>query len=192
MSTAFERDRRVGRAAAVARARRVRLRSRGGRSSTPSRVGAKRVANGTSGSATAGTLTGHNEVVATFDSVNPARPGGGAGHVHRGNRRRRRPRGRRSERRAARVGAAPDPGTRRAHRPRCRRASPTARVSSPTLVRREAGKVLVEAGGDVQEAIDMGRFVAGQGRAALGSVVAVRAVRTRWRGRRASRSGSSG
>ncbi len=32
--------------------------------------------------------------------------------------------------------------------------------------------MLVEAGGDVQEAVDMGRFVAGQGRAALGSVVA--------------------
>ena len=40
------------------------------------------------------------------------------------------------------------------------------------LVAREAGKVLVEAGGDVQEAVDMGRFVAGQGRAALGEVVA--------------------
>ena len=37
---------------------------------------------------------------------------------------------------------------------------------------REAGKVLVEAGGDVQEAVDMGRFVAGQGRAAMGEVVA--------------------
>jgi aldehyde dehydrogenase (NAD+) len=39
------------------------------------------------------------------------------------------------------------------------------------LVSREAGKVLVEAGGDVQEAVDMGRFVAGQGRAALGQTV---------------------
>jgi aldehyde dehydrogenase (NAD+) len=39
------------------------------------------------------------------------------------------------------------------------------------LVAREAGKVLVEAGGDVQEAVDMGRFVAGQGRAAMGHVV---------------------
>ncbi len=38
------------------------------------------------------------------------------------------------------------------------------------LVTREAGKVLVEAGGDVQEAIDMAAFVAGQGRAAWGSV----------------------
>ena len=37
------------------------------------------------------------------------------------------------------------------------------------LVGREAGKVLVEAGGDVQEAIDMGRFVAGQGRARHGA-----------------------
>ncbi|HVM52743.1 MAG TPA: aldehyde dehydrogenase family protein [Acidimicrobiales bacterium] len=38
------------------------------------------------------------------------------------------------------------------------------------LVAREAGKVLVEAGGDVQEAIDMAGFVAGQGRAAWGTV----------------------
>ena len=39
------------------------------------------------------------------------------------------------------------------------------------LVAQEAGKVLVEAGGDVQEAIDMGRFVAGQGRQAWGETV---------------------
>ncbi|HEY1737813.1 MAG TPA: aldehyde dehydrogenase family protein [Acidimicrobiia bacterium] len=38
------------------------------------------------------------------------------------------------------------------------------------LVTREAGKVLVEAGGDVQEAIDMAAYVAGQGRASWGSV----------------------
>jgi len=39
------------------------------------------------------------------------------------------------------------------------------------LVAREAGKVLVEAGGDVQEAVDMATFVAGQGRAAWGDLV---------------------
>jgi acyl-CoA reductase-like NAD-dependent aldehyde dehydrogenase len=39
------------------------------------------------------------------------------------------------------------------------------------LVSRECGKVLVEAGGDVQEAIDMAAFVAGQGRAAWGETV---------------------
>lgn len=39
-----------------------------------------------------------------------------------------------------------------------------------SLVAREAGKVLVEAGGDVQEAIDMAAFIAGQGRAAWGTV----------------------
>jgi alpha-ketoglutaric semialdehyde dehydrogenase len=39
------------------------------------------------------------------------------------------------------------------------------------LVAREAGKVLVEAGGDVQEAVDMAHFVAGQGRSAWGEVV---------------------
>src|SRR5256885_17163187 len=36
------------------------------------------------------------------------------------------------------------------------------------LVSRECGKILVEAGGDVQEAVDMANFVAGQGRAARG------------------------
>src|SRR3954453_107414 len=39
------------------------------------------------------------------------------------------------------------------------------------LVSREAGKVLVEAGGDVQEAMDMAAFVAGQGRGAWGDTV---------------------
>jgi acyl-CoA reductase-like NAD-dependent aldehyde dehydrogenase len=39
------------------------------------------------------------------------------------------------------------------------------------LVSREAGKVRVEGGGEVQEAIDMAAFVAGQGRAAMGEVV---------------------
>ena len=37
-----------------------------------------------------------------------------------------------------------------------------------TLVSREAGKILVEAGGDVQEAIDMAGYIAGQGRNAWG------------------------
>src|SRR5262245_32121203 len=39
------------------------------------------------------------------------------------------------------------------------------------LVAREAGKILVEAGGDVQEAVDMAYFVAGQGRSAWGETV---------------------
>src|SRR3546814_2390964 len=39
------------------------------------------------------------------------------------------------------------------------------------LVSREAGKVRVEGGGEVQEAIDMAAFVAGQGRAAMGDVM---------------------
>ncbi len=39
------------------------------------------------------------------------------------------------------------------------------------LVSRECGKILVEAGGDVQEAVDMAWFVAGQGRAAWGETV---------------------
>src|SRR5688572_22704597 len=39
------------------------------------------------------------------------------------------------------------------------------------LVSREAGKVRIEGGGEVQEAIDMAAFVAGQGRSAMGDVV---------------------
>jgi alpha-ketoglutaric semialdehyde dehydrogenase len=39
------------------------------------------------------------------------------------------------------------------------------------LVSRECGKVRIEAGGDVQEAVDMARFVAGQGRSAWGETV---------------------
>ena len=39
------------------------------------------------------------------------------------------------------------------------------------LVSQEAGKILVEAGGDVQEAVDMAGFVAGQGRSAWGATV---------------------
>jgi len=40
-----------------------------------------------------------------------------------------------------------------------------------TLVSREAGKVLIEGGGEVQEAIDMAAYVAGQGRGSWGDVV---------------------
>jgi aldehyde dehydrogenase (NAD+) len=40
-----------------------------------------------------------------------------------------------------------------------------------TLVAREAGKILVEAGGDVQEAIDMAHYVAGLGRSAVSETV---------------------
>ncbi|HLF41785.1 MAG TPA: aldehyde dehydrogenase family protein, partial [Acidimicrobiia bacterium] len=39
------------------------------------------------------------------------------------------------------------------------------------LVARECGKILLEAGGDVQEAVDMASFVAGQGRSAWGETV---------------------
>jgi acyl-CoA reductase-like NAD-dependent aldehyde dehydrogenase len=38
------------------------------------------------------------------------------------------------------------------------------------LVSREVGKIVIEAGGDVQEAIDMAHYVAGQGRNAWGTV----------------------
>src|SRR4249920_1193754 len=47
----------------------------------------------------------------------------------------------------------------------------TRKADVSTLVSREAGKILVEAGGDVQEAIDMAHYVAGLGRAAWGETV---------------------
>jgi alpha-ketoglutaric semialdehyde dehydrogenase len=45
----------------------------------------------------------------------------------------------------------------------------TRKTELARLVTLEAGKILVEAGGDVQEAVDMARFIAGQGRAAWGT-----------------------
>ena len=47
----------------------------------------------------------------------------------------------------------------------------TRKADFSTLVSREAGKILVEAGGDVQEAIDMAHYVAGLGRAAWGETM---------------------
>ena len=106
-----------------------------------------------------------------FDSVNPARPAEVLGT--------------RTEATAADVDAAVVAASEAqrvwARRPIPARADLIARAADvlaerkgqlAELVAHEAGKVLVEAGGDVQEAVDMGRFVAGQGRAALGDVVA--------------------
>ena len=47
------------------------------------------------------------------------------------------------------------------------------------LMTREMGKVLTEAGGDVQEAIDMGKFIAGEGRRAFGETVPSE-LRNKW------------
>ncbi len=47
----------------------------------------------------------------------------------------------------------------------------TRKAELADLVSREAGKIRIEAGGEVQEAIDMAAFVAGQGRSAMGEVV---------------------
>ncbi|HTN81082.1 MAG TPA: aldehyde dehydrogenase family protein [Acidimicrobiales bacterium] len=108
--------------------------------------------------------------MATFDSVNPARPAevlgtfasATAADVDRA------------------VARAADAQRSWARRPVPARADLIGRAADviaerkrelAQLVTREAGKVLVEAGGDVQEAVDMGRFVAGQGRAAMGGVV---------------------
>ncbi|HSS09424.1 MAG TPA: aldehyde dehydrogenase family protein, partial [Acidimicrobiales bacterium] len=52
----------------------------------------------------------------------------------------------------------------------CGRVLAERKADLAALVSQEAGKILSEAGGDVQEAIDMAGFVAGQGRAAWGEV----------------------
>jgi aldehyde dehydrogenase (NAD+) len=53
----------------------------------------------------------------------------------------------------------------------CGEALAARKAELATLVSREVGKVLTEAAGDVQEAIDMAAFVAGQGRAPWGETV---------------------
>src|SRR5437764_1920453 len=108
--------------------------------------------------------------MATFDSVNPARPSEvigtypvqGAADVDRA------------------VTAAAAAQRRWARVPIPARAGVIVRAGEilsarkaalAELVARECGKILVEAGGDVQEAVDMATFVAGQGRAAWGETV---------------------
>jgi acyl-CoA reductase-like NAD-dependent aldehyde dehydrogenase len=108
--------------------------------------------------------------MATFDSVNPARPSEvigsfpcqGAADVDRAVRA-----AAAAQRRWARVpiparaGVIVKAGEILAAR----------KAELAELVSRECGKILIEAGGDVQEAVDMANFVAGQGRAAWGETV---------------------
>ena len=108
--------------------------------------------------------------MATFDSVNPARPADiigtypeqGAADVDRA------------------VAAATEAQQAWARVPVPARAELIAAVGNvlaarkadlAELVSRECGKVRIEAGGDVQEAVDMANFVAGQGRSAWGETV---------------------
>jgi aldehyde dehydrogenase (NAD+) len=108
--------------------------------------------------------------MATFDSVNPARPSEvvgtypamGAAEVD------------------AAVATAQAAQRRWARVPIPARADVIARTGAilagrkaelAALVSQECGKVVVEAGGDVQEAVDMANFVAGQGRSAWGETV---------------------
>jgi aldehyde dehydrogenase (NAD+) len=109
--------------------------------------------------------------MATFDSVNPARPADVVGTFRSAT----------ADEVDRAVSATTEAQREWARRPVPARADLIARAADvlaarkgelAALVAREAGKVLVEAGGDVQEAVDMGRFVAGQGRAAMGEVVA--------------------
>jgi aldehyde dehydrogenase (NAD+) len=106
----------------------------------------------------------------TFDSVNPARPGDVVGTF---------PSSSAADADHA-VAAARDaqrewalvPIPARAERIEAAAEAIAARKDElARVVATEAGKILVEAGGDVQEAVDMGRFVAGQGRAAMGATV---------------------
>ena len=106
----------------------------------------------------------------TFTSVNPARPGETLGRF--------------PESTAADVDAAVTraaaaqkewarvPAPARAEViDRCGAILATRKAEFSTLVAREAGKILLEAGGDVQEAIDMAHYVAGLGRDAWGETM---------------------
>ncbi len=108
--------------------------------------------------------------MSTFTSTNPARPADVVAEL--------------PEHTAADVDAAVAAATEAqrawARRPVPERAEAVAAVGAvltarkaelADLVSREAGKIRIEAGGEVQEAIDMAAFVAGQGRAAMGEVV---------------------
>lgn len=109
-------------------------------------------------------------MAATFESVNPARPAEVLGTF--------------SEASGADVDAAvaratvaqrewarvPAPARAEAI-DRCGAILAARKADFSTLVAREAGKILLEAGGDVQEAIDMAHYVAGLGRDAWGETM---------------------
>jgi aldehyde dehydrogenase (NAD+) len=106
----------------------------------------------------------------TFDSVNPARRGDVLGHFAKG--------GSRDIDLAVRAAVAAQPEWARTPVPA--RAEVLARVGRilgerkeelARLMTREMGKVLTEARGDVQEGIDMAKYMAGQGRNPVGEVV---------------------
>ncbi len=105
-----------------------------------------------------------------FDSINPARPAEVIGSFPRHNA---------SDVDRA-VTAAAEAQREWARVPAPARADAVARAGAAiaarkaemaNLVSREVGKIAVEAGGDVQEAVDMAYFVAGQGRGAWGDTV---------------------
>ena len=108
--------------------------------------------------------------MATFDSVNPARPSEivGTYPVH----------GPEDVDRAVRAAAEAQRGWARVPIParagvivKAGEILAARKAELAELVSRECGKILLEAGGDVQEAVDMANFVAGQGRAAWGETV---------------------
>ena len=108
---------------------------------------------------------------ATFESTNPA-------HRERGDRRRSSARPPRTWPRRSRPRRAPSAPGARCRRPSAARSSTrvarcwrSARRNWPQLMTREMGKVLKEARGDVQEGIDMAKYIAGEGRRIFGQTV---------------------
>jgi acyl-CoA reductase-like NAD-dependent aldehyde dehydrogenase len=106
----------------------------------------------------------------TFDSVNPARPGEVVGTFVRGD-------AAAVERAVAaaaeaqRAWAAVPAPARAELIAECGRVLAARKAELARLVSREVGKIVAEAGGDVQEAVDMAAYIAGLGRAAWGETV---------------------
>jgi aldehyde dehydrogenase (NAD+) len=106
----------------------------------------------------------------TFDSVNPARRAEVVGHFARG--------GARDIELAVQAALAAQPEWARTPVParaeilaRAGRILEERKEELAQLMTREMGKVLTEARGDVQEGIDMAKYMAGQGRNPIGEVV---------------------
>jgi aldehyde dehydrogenase (NAD+) len=106
----------------------------------------------------------------TFESVNPARRADVLGHFAKG--------GARDIDRAVRAAVAAQPEWARTPVPvraeilaRAGRILEERKEELARLMTREMGKVLTEARGDVQEGIDMAKYMAGQGRNPVGEVV---------------------
>ena len=103
----------------------------------------------------------------TFESLVPA-TGEALGTLPALRRRGRRPRRRRGRRRRSRSGGSSPRRERGAILLRFAQLLERDKAELTELMSREMGKVLAEAGGDVQEAIDMSIYMAGEGRRLFG------------------------